>query len=298
MILRIGGIAFAAAVVFGCSKSEPTVVPAEPTAIAERAAPGAPAAPVRPLPPRGEATLSFADNLVTVDAYAAPRLPLLQQLAHEGGFVLDARANAWPELTLRLERAPLELALPLLVGDLTYSTEWKTANGMHRLAKLRVGAPRVVEASDSIQAPAPGDVSASLERAIAARREQPLSQAETEAEAARYADPDPEQRLRAALALEPEGEQLKQLCDMLEHDPDPRVRAATTVNIENADQFSAVRALVDALDDPDPDVLIEVIDSLEFAGDQSISPEIESLLSHSDPRVRQAAADALIYFGR
>src|SRR5262252_2492334 len=61
---------------------------------AGRAEPDAPAAlpapAIKPLPARGQAVLHYAAGVVDVDAYAAPRRPLLEQLAHDAGFTLDA----------------------------------------------------------------------------------------------------------------------------------------------------------------------------------------------------------------
>jgi HEAT repeat protein len=106
-------------------------------------------------------------------------------------------------------------------------------------------------------------------------------------------DPDPEIRMHATIEIEPEGEALDRLADLLLNDPDPRVRAASAANLESADSYGAVEALVVALDDPDPDFVLEVIASLEFAGDASNTWHLEPLLEHPDPRVREAAADAI-----
>jgi hypothetical protein len=292
---------FVAAVVLlvGCGNDTLTEAPDKASSPGATAQSAPSEQPVRPLPPRGEAKLLYANGLVTIDAFAAPRLPLLERLANDASFDLVTEASELPPLTLRVDAAPLELALPLLVGDLAYSAEWSTSHGQHRLVKLTVGAHelRTVDATSDGSLPE-GEVSATLERAIAALGAEPLSETETKATAARFADPDPEQRVQAALVLEPEGEQLKTLCDLLAHDPDPRVRAAATTSLENSEDFAAVRALVDALRDPNPEVVIEAIDSLEFAADESVTRDLEPLLAHDDARVRQRAADAIEYFGR
>ena len=136
----------------------------------------------------------------------------------------------------------------------------------------------------------------SLERALKSYRDgERLS--EEEALASLDAE-DPEQRVRALLALEPEGEGLDALVRAIESDPDPRVRAAATVGLEEGEDFAALQALVGALDDPEPEVVIEVLDSLEFAGDESLAPKIEPLLAHPDARVRQAAGNAMQMLGQ
>jgi len=288
-------------VLVGCG-NDPRPASEEPAAQsgpAETSATPLPPAPIRPLPARGEATVRYTDGVVSVDAFAAPRLPLLERLSEEAGFVLIAEASDWPPLTLRIDDMAIELALPLLVGDLEYAAEWRTEKGTHRLTTLTVGAAQRPPSDSATEEGLPeGEVSAALERALDAAGEAPPSDTEAAAQAARFADADPEQRIRAALAMEAEGDGLKTLCDMLANDPDPRVRAATTASLENSEDFAAVRALVDALHDPNPEVVVEVIDSLEFAADASIVPDLEKLLAHTDLRVRQRAADAIDFFGR
>jgi HEAT repeat protein len=75
------------------------------------------------------------------------------------------------------------------------------------------------------------------------------------------------------------------------------VRAAATVGLEDSDEFAAVQALVGALDDPNAEVVVEAIDSLEFAGDASVVPALQQVLSHPDARVRDAAAKAIRLLG-
>src|SRR5262249_55397058 len=157
------------------------------------------------------------------------------------GFALDIEASNWPPLTLRLDAAPLEVALPKLVGDLEYAAEWKTVNGTHRLTKLRVGALRqlatAVDASSDEVLP-PGEVTAALDRAIAEMHDasRPGANAPEQTKVApKIDDPDPDARIRAVLALTPEGEQLETLQHLLKSDPDPRVRAAATASLENSE---------------------------------------------------------------
>ena len=163
----------------------------------------------------------------------------------------------------------------------------------HRLSKLVVGAPRGARPWDGARpALRPGEVGDSLQRALAELADE--DEPPHEEEALRDLESaDAETRMRAVLALEAEGEGLTALIDAIESDPDPRVRAAATVGLEESEEFAAVQALVGALDDPNPEVVVEAVDSLEFAGDASVVPSLEPLLGHSDARVRKAAADAI-----
>jgi HEAT repeat protein len=291
------------ALVAACGKEAPPSSPPATTPEQTEGLAKSEPMPIKPLPERGHGVLHYAAGVVDVDAFSAPRRPLLEQLAHDAQFTLEGDDGAWPPLTLRLRDTPLELALPRLVGDLEYTAEWKNVNGAHRLTKLHVGAARRPVAADrGTEGALPtGEVSAALDRAIAEMHESARSAAgaapRTE-DAPRIDDSDPEARMRAVLALEPEGDQLKELERILKSDPDPRVRAAATASLENSEEFAAVRSLVDALHDPNPEVVVEVIDSLEFAADSSIVPDLEPLLAHEDAQVRQRAADAIAFFAQ
>jgi hypothetical protein len=286
-------VVVASALACGDEPAAPSPAPPSSNAAAPEPEPSASEPETSAWPASGAWSLTFAEGAVSVDAFEAPRRPLLEELARRAGFALEASPGAWPPLTLRIESHPLELALPLLVGDLEYRAEWASDDGAHRLTRLVVvGGARAARPSADAPALRPGEVGDSLQRALAelANDDDPPD----EAEALRDLEAtDPETRLRAVLALEPEGAGLAALIDAIERDPDPRVRAAATVGLEESDEFAAVKALVGALDDANPEVVVEAIDSLEFAGDASVVATLEPLLAHADPRVRKSAADAI-----
>jgi hypothetical protein len=289
-------LALAAALALACgdegrSASQPS--PPAPAADAVSTAPAASGRPSGPPLPAGEWQLAFANGVVSVDAFEAPRRPLLEALAQRAGFALEAAPGPWPPLTLRIDALSLESALPLLVGELEYRAEWASEDGAHRLARLIVGGPRAEVAGAALR---PGEVGDALQRALRALHDETEPISEEEA-LRRLEDADPEQRMRAVLALEGEGAGLAALVRAIERDPDPRVRAAATVGLEESEEFAAVQALIGALDDPNPEVVVEAIDSLEFAGDASVVPSLEPLLAHGDARVRKAAADAIRLLG-
>jgi len=294
-VIRGLALALAAVLASACGGDDAPRV-SEPSAQPQQVSPAAPARDgtrsTQPLLPPGQWQLAVANGVVSVDAVEAPRRPVLEALAQRAGFTLEAAPGAWPPLTLRIDAQPLEAALPLLVGELEYRAEWVSSDGVHRLAKLAVGGPRSAEAAGEAASLRPGEVSDALQRALRALRDEETPMSEEEALRC-LQDEDPETRLRAVLALEGEGEGLTALIGAIERDPDPRVRAAATVGLEESEEFAAVQALVGALDDPNAEVVVEAIDSLEFAGDASVVPSLQPLLGHSDARVRKAAADAI-----
>jgi hypothetical protein len=238
----------------------------------------------------GEWRVAVANGVVSVEAEQAPRRAVLGALAQRAGFALEAPPGEMAPLTLRVVAQPLEVALPHVVGRRSYQAEWESRDGRHRLAKLVLGPDLGKEPDAETAALRPGEVSAALQRALDESREGELTSEEA---LRRVNDADAETRLRAVLALDGEGESLAALARVIEHDADPRVRAAATVGLEESEEFAAVRALVGALDDPNPEVVVEVIDSLEFAGDASVVPSLEPLLVHADARVREAAKNAI-----
>ncbi len=106
---------------------------------------------------------------------------------------------------------------------------------------------------------------------------------------------DPMVRAHGALNLEPEGGGLDQLLQLAAYDPDPVVRIAALARLEEGESFAALKGVIDALQDPDSDVVVAAIDSVEFAGDSSNVRDLEPLLTHYDQRVARAAAKAIEY---
>ncbi len=249
------------------------------------------------------------DGTISAFANAAPRLAVLLQLAEDADFLLEIHTSSWGTLTTELSDVTLRSAVPVIVGDAEYQAEWSfdPDTNQHRLLFLTVGTdltaspiPADIDAYSDTP-PDPQEVAAQAEESmiveilpevLAERRAMNVEQSELRK---MLQDPDPRVRMEAAIEIEPEDEGLQDLVGLLLNDPDPGVRAAATVSLENADQIAGVNALVDALNDPNPMVVVEVIDSIEFACDESCTPKLAPLLDHADPRVRDAAAEAMDY---
>jgi hypothetical protein len=288
-----------AAALQGAPAPEPA--PAQAAEPAPEAEP--PPRPVRPA--AGTFTAEYSDKRLSVAANHAPRLELLVRVAELADFdlVIDDTEAQWRPISALIRDESLADALPVLLGDFTFRTEqaFDEKTQTHRLVRVSVGVRRET-APEAIAEPSPRDPrletsewdhSEPLGELLRAAIREPREPAGPELLFWQLEDPDPEVRMRAALRIEPEGEGLDRLRHLLSSDPDPRVRAATTVSIENGEGYAAVKALVDALDDPDTEVLIEVIDSLAFAGDETNVADLERFLAHEDPRVREEAAEAI-----
>ena len=249
------------------------------------------------------------DGTISAFANAAPRLAVLLQLAKDAEFLLEIHALSWETLTTELADVTLRSAVPVLVGDAEYQAEWlfDPDTNQHQLLSLTVGTdpmatPIAADIDSDVdtridpqEAAAQADESMivkTLPEVLTQRRAMNIEQSELRK---RLKDPDPRVRMEAAIEIEPEEEGLTDLVDLLLNDPNPGVRAAATVSLENTDQIAGVNALVDALNDPNPMVVVEVLNSIEFAGDESLVSKLAPLLGHTDPRVRDAAAEAMDY---
>jgi hypothetical protein len=110
---------------------------------------------------------------------------------------------------------------------------------------------------------------------------------------ARLTDPAPEVRLQAVEDVDLDGEGEARLIEVLHRDDDGGVRAAAAEQLVFADSERALHALVDALRDPDPRVVLNAVESLEMAADEAVIPDLEAIRDHPDAAVRQAVAEAI-----
>lgn len=110
---------------------------------------------------------------------------------------------------------------------------------------------------------------------------------------ARLADPAPEVRLEAVEDVDLAGEGEARLIEVLHRDEDGAVRAAVAEQLVFAESERAIHALVDALRDPDPRVILNAVESLEMAADEAVIPDLEAIRDHPDAAVRQAVAEAI-----
>jgi HEAT repeat protein len=106
-------------------------------------------------------------------------------------------------------------------------------------------------------------------------------------------DPSPQKRAAAAKKIEARGEALDELAYLLLNDPSPEVRIATTSSLEKSKDPAALAVLIGCLNDAVNAVVIECMDSLEFAGDESTVEHLAPFLQHADEGVRDTAADAI-----
>ncbi|HXV36176.1 MAG TPA: HEAT repeat domain-containing protein [Myxococcota bacterium] len=112
-------------------------------------------------------------------------------------------------------------------------------------------------------------------------------------------NPDPELRADAiwALALDDSDEALEEhrarVIALLAADPDARVRVAAAERLGEVHTPDNVSALIQALSDPDSDVVLAAIDSLDGSDDPRLPAALEALRASPNEEVRDAAEIAL-----
>jgi hypothetical protein len=284
----------------GRTETPPAATPASPEAADVSLAPG-------------ESEVAVTDGKVTVVSQEAPRGLLLEKLARAAGFQIVGDPDARP-LTLALRDQPIEIVVPALMRDLPYRAQWRVTGGSaeHVLTRLELGEPEAAPAAAPAQAPgsAPerkkaradaireklramreGRVTEEQRAELDARREEKARSQADLLEQLRSSTPD--MRIEAVNGIEPEGPALTTLNGLLADDPDSRVRVAVAEQLGNADGYAAVSALVSALDDSDPTVVLQALDSLQFIGDDTLAPILKAKCGgHAEPKVREACAEA------
>lgn len=106
---------------------------------------------------------------------------------------------------------------------------------------------------------------------------------------------DPALRIGAVEDFEIEGSRYDPLLDLLATDPDQSVRVAALERLQGENDLAVSCAILDALDDPHPRVILAALDGLRSNGDASIVRNLDPLLSHDDPEVRAAASQTIDY---
>ncbi|MGH8353007.1 MAG: HEAT repeat domain-containing protein [Pseudomonas sp.] len=254
--------------------SAPSEVTAE-----DNVAVAAPAAESRP-------QVMYLRGQVSIIATDTPQLVLLAQLAKQAGFGLELFHRDWKSVTLSLSNVSVETALSSILADAPYQVSYRSAvNGVSRqIARVRVGTR---DQTDPAKALAKAlteknnknfNARPSLE--VATSMDQVLS----------MSDPV---KVDFLAHLTPSAENLPVLVDILKNYKDTEVRIAAMASLENAEAPQALNAIIEVLDDPDPQIVLAAIDSIEFAGSTEQIFALEPLLQHPSPVVQIAASEAI-----
>jgi hypothetical protein len=305
-----------AGLLLGCSDAEAPAPNAEPGAEsgAEAAAavePGAPRSeapsPAQPAP--GSALVSLSERGVTVRANQTSRRVVLTELERNVGFGLNFAPGTRLEkpITIDAVDAPLEEVLGSLLEGWPHVLYFGVAaSGGRVLEQVDVGDFSATDvAAADLAARAPTEAQRARRRRKQEVERDPVADAERRERIERrqdefYAqldDADPAARAEAAEGLRADDRTVPALSELAANDPDSGVRKAAVSALSDASEedTAALGALVGALGDADPQVVIAALDSLEWVGDASVIPYITPLLDDPNAGVREAAEDSIYY---
>jgi HEAT repeat protein len=225
-------------------------------------------------------------------------MQVLKELAREARFEVEIHAGGGPtgSVTLRAVDVPVERALARLLGSVPYALHYEggEAGEDARLARVAFGEPGpeggIAGELERSREPQP------VEKVPRIARREPLDPARFEErqyeDIRNLEDSRTEVRIDAAESIYPDEEGVAALAEIVTDDPDPAVRVAAAETLGQAlEDPNALGALLRALRDPDPEVVIAALDGIGFIGDHTVIPELEFLRDDPNPDVRDARDD-------
>jgi hypothetical protein len=236
-------------------------------------------------------------------------MQVLKELAREARFEVEVHAGGGPtgSVTLRAVDVPVERVLARLLGSVPYALHYEAdAKGEGaRLARIAFGEPDpeggIAGEFERSREPQPMEEDPQIalrdrERARPDREREPPDPARFEErqyeDIRNLEDSRTEVRIDAAESIYPDEEGVAALAEIVTDDPDPAVRVAAAETLGQAlEDPNALGALLRALRDPDPEVVIAALDGIGFIGDHTVIPELEFLRDDPNPDVRDARDD-------
>jgi hypothetical protein len=110
----------------------------------------------------------------------------------------------------------------------------------------------------------------------------------------RLQDFDELDRAEAIPKLSTSGEGLDIIIGALAFDPDPEIRMAAAQRLSEAKGFATINGLINAIDDPEPEVSLQAIISLVNIGDRSVIQTMQQVREHhSDPAIQEALEEGI-----
>lgn len=270
----------------GTNQHTPTVAEtAEPAAIASTPDPGHTA---RPFPAAGMHEIDLSAGKASIRANQVNEQTLLDELATRANFQLLTGDIDWQVVTVDIQAESLQAALVELLAGYPYQIVYAPDkdNRQEILSEVVIGELPAIVATDSEQTDA-------ADKAWREDIEELSEDGQQQAYIQGLQNEQAEIRAAAAKEVEPVGDAFYLLTDMLQKDPSPEVRMATTWALEESDDPLAIEALVKCLQDEDPRVIVQCIESLDFLGDETTVQYLTPMLTHYDENVRIAAFEAI-----
>jgi hypothetical protein len=248
------------------------------------------------LPAPGTFDIRLHRDKVTLLANDAPARDVLNSFASLAGFELLDAGIPMQRVTLTIEDSDVHSALVALLKSGPYQIiyEFDNAQGMDTLTRVVAGRMNARDETLPVPSlPECGCATGNLEGAPLPDAGRTSLSTQDQVYLSLLLDPSPDVRADAAESIEATGIALDYLARIITTDPSPEVRIAATYSLESSEDPRAVDTLIMGLNDTDPEVLVEVIDSLEYLDNRSAIPYLQPLLDHADEDVRNAAESAI-----
>jgi hypothetical protein len=245
-----------------------------------------------PMPAAGNHEIDLSFGRVSIHANQVNELALLNELATLANFRLLTGDIDWQVVTVDIQAESLQAALVELLKGYPYQIVYAPGkdNKQEVLAEVVIGElPATGKTTD-------GDETGAANKALLKGIEELSEDGQQMAYIQQLQNPQADIRAAAAKEVKPVGDAFPMLTDMLLKDPSPDVRIATTWALEMSEDSqvqAAIEALVKCLQDENPAVVVECINSLDFLGDETTVQYLIPMLTHSDENVRTAAADVI-----
>jgi hypothetical protein len=253
----------------------------------------------RTRPASRRAHVEYVDGLVTVHSDGSLQIAVLEQLAAQAGFAIIAGGVDARPISLQIERVALLDAIALILEGLEYSVEYALdeASGTRFLAQVTIANALDYGAADPEGAAASGQMRDLVpgEQGDLMEHSGEVSSAEQAEMLAELDNADPDARIDAVFWIGSDQESIERMISMLQSDPDAEVRASIVDRLGDEESPAAIAAVTAALQDRDPEVVLRAIEVLEFEAGDWLIPELERLLTHPDPEVREIAEDTITY---
>jgi hypothetical protein len=302
----------------GCEPANEGPDTTRTTAPTTRALPANGPATGRAGPPLGKTQIEISGQVVTLLAANQARLlEVLETMASAAEFELLLGQLGGQEskaVSIRVENASLAETLTRMLDGIPFALDFEVDpdDASSRLRSVRVGTFPVAGLSPK-KAERPGKRSGDRRERLDTRRKERRARtiegptAEQLAKSARLSEEraawattqldneDWEIRAEAASKVDVEDpNELERLAYLMKNDSSANVRKSALERLSDSDSPEVIDHLLEALNDPNPEVVIEAIDEIEFEGDQTAVPKLAAgCLGHPDPTVASLCAEAI-----
>ncbi len=267
---------------------EPTTKVTTPVTVADRSE--------VPFPEPGRLTIDLTPGNVSIRANQVLELDILERIAAEANFDLLTGDVAWQTVTVDIREDNLHTALTVLLNAHTYQIVYTPDETTRQevLSEVVISEPLPPLTTANPGKTARKDGAPSGEQEWQEEKEESeLPDPETQAQLQALQNESADIRAAAVEDIEPTGEALNTLTDLIVSDPSPEVRIAISQALEFSEDPLAIEALVACLKDENVAVVLECITALEYIGDSSTAARLQPLLQHYDVEVRNTAAQAI-----